>query len=199
MRSCKLLLTTVTAGAVLGACIGSASARSFSTTTQTWRATFLRVSFQGVFGNISCQVTLEGSLHSRTIAKSVGALIGYVTRASLGPCAEGRATILRESLPWHVRYASFTSALPNITLIGVSVVGASFRIQEPLSGCLATTTAFNPATITLSRGTATGAILTATVGGSIPTDCFGLVGTLSSFSATVSVLNSSGSIVVTLI
>jgi hypothetical protein len=47
------------------------------------------------FFTTRCQVTLEGSLHTRTIAKVQGALIGYITTARLA-CSSGSLTILPE-------------------------------------------------------------------------------------------------------
>jgi len=198
MKLSKLLLATIGATVLLGALVGSASARSFSTTSQTLRATFREVRFNGAFGNITCQVTLEGSLHARTIAKTVGSLIGYITAAVLGPCAEGQATILRETLPWHARYLAFTGTLPNIVTIRINVTGASFRIREPLATCLATSTAEAPAIGTFNRNTTTGALETAEIGGTIPTTC-GVNGTFASNRGPVTVLNSTTRITVTLI
>lgn len=95
---------------------------------------------------IRCPMTLEGSFHSSTIAKVSGALIGMVTRAAVAEarCAtvvrtyeegvfeeapsEGRLQVLTATLPWHVRYLSFSGSLPAITEIGLSVVGAHLRI-----------------------------------------------------------------------
>ncbi|HEU4650520.1 MAG TPA: hypothetical protein VFS49_03810 [Croceibacterium sp.] len=198
MKLSKLLLATIGAAVLLGALVGSASARNLSSSSQTLRSQFREVRFNGAFGNITCQVTLEGSLHSRTITKSAGSLIGYITRADLGPCQEGRATILRETLPWHARYARFAGTLPNITSLGITVTGASFRIQEPLAGCLARTTAESPANGNFTRNTATGALTGATIGGSIPTSC-GITGSFESSTGTVTVLNSSTAITITLI
>lgn len=178
MKLSKLLLATIGAMVLFGALAGSASARSFSSTSQTLRAQFREVRFNGAFGNITCEVTLSGSLHTRTIAKTVGALIGYINAATLGPCREGTATILTETLPWHARYLAFTGTLPNILTIRINVIGAAFRIREPLATCLATSSAASPAVGTFNRE-AGGVLTSAEIGGTIPTSC-GIAGTFGS-------------------
>jgi hypothetical protein len=95
----------------------------------------------------SCPITLEGSFHSATISKVANALIGHVSRASIGACStEGRASILAETLPWHVRYRGFTGTLPTISGVGLSIVGMAWRITRiPLFGeCLSRSTAERP-------------------------------------------------------
>ena len=141
-------LTTALLGAaiLMTALTTSASARSFSTSSETFRVTWARLSFrEPVFGfTLTCPLTLEGSLHGRTIAKGSYNLIGYVNKAVFGPavqCSGGEATVLTESLPWHLRYESFSGALPNITGIRTLIAGASFRFHVTSAGatCLFTT------------------------------------------------------------
>jgi hypothetical protein len=181
MKLCKLLLATIGATLLLGSLVGSASARTLSlgNTSQTLREAFRTVTFNGVFGDIRCAVTLEGSLHSRTIAKVTTTLIGYITSATLGICGEGTATILRETLPWHVHYSGFTGTLPNITSIRIAVDGASFRIREPFATCLATSTHERPSIGTFGRSVSTSKITEGEIGGTVPTNC-GSNGTFSS-------------------
>jgi hypothetical protein len=196
MKARKLVLAMLGASVLFGALAGNASARTFSFSSQTLRRIFRAVTFNGAFGNIVCSVTLEGSLHSRTIPKVVGSLIGYITRADLGPCATGTATILRETLPWHLRYLGFTGTLPNITSIRENIVGFSARILEPFAACLARSTPESPVVLTFNvveRVLANGEL-----GGSIPTSC-GMNGTFSTDRGPVTVLNSSSRITVTLI
>jgi hypothetical protein len=99
-------------------------------------------------GTIICPLTLEGSFHSRTLAKVANSLIGYITRASLneGLCTGGRATYLRETLPWHLQYAGFSGTLPNIASIGTKIIGLSYVAVEPPfeMRCLYRTTAETP-------------------------------------------------------
>lgn len=196
MRIAKSLVAIVGASALMAVFVGAAYAGRISTSSQTGRATFARVDFAGGFGTNECSLTIEGSFHSRTIVKSAGALIGYVTRAIIGACNRGSSTILAESLPWHVRYSSFAGTLPNITRLNLTATGMAFRIREPTFGvqCLA------------SGGTATGifnreagGVLTSQeIGGESETDC-GIPGTISGRSSSFTVLGAATRITVTLI
>jgi hypothetical protein len=200
MRRRRLLLAIIGATVLLGGLTGSASARSLSFSSQTMRATFSTVSFEGPFGTTNCAVTLESSMHTRTIPKLSGWLLGYITRADLGPCSTGTATILRETLPWHMRYESFAGTLPNITSIRAQVVGVSFRVREPNTiTCLVRTMAERPSIATFTREAGTSELTTETIGGTIPTDCAGIEGRLRSVAGFITVLNSTARITVTLI
>jgi hypothetical protein len=108
---------------------------------------------------VNCPVTLEGSLHSAAVSKVSGALIGYITSAQVGQavlCEGGTATALTETLPWHIRYDSFTGTLPNITGVEWQIIGLSFRFQpaREANACLIRTSAARPA-----KGTFIGARL----------------------------------------
>ena len=198
MKACKLLLVAIGAALLLGGLVGAASARSFSTTSQTFRVAFRTVTARGLFGISNCPVTLEGSLHSRTIPKVNDTLMGYITRASLGTCGpEAMVTILTETLPWHVRYGFFNGALPNITAISAHILEFSYRIRDTRT-CLARTGSENRIVITFLRDTTTRALTTTELIGNIITDC----NEFAVFSSTrdpVTVLNSSSRITVTLI
>jgi hypothetical protein len=199
MKLCKLLLAAVGATVLLGALVSSASARNLSISNQTLRSQFRSVEFALPFFTTRCQVTLEGSLHTRTIAKVQGALIGYITTARLGPCAQGSATILTETLPWHVRYLAFSGPLPNITDLVINVIGAAFRVREPIGiNCLSRSTPEEPSIGTFVRE-AGGALSSATIGGAIKTSCFEEIGRFSSDSGTVTVLGAATRITVRLI
>jgi len=86
----------------------------------------------------TCPLTLEGSFHATTMRKVIMTLIGYITRASMpeASCTVGptefpvRATLLRETLPWHVRYAAFAGTLPTITSMKLQFTGVSIFIHE---------------------------------------------------------------------
>jgi hypothetical protein len=200
MRLSRLLLAAATATVLLGVLVATASATRIESSATTLRAQFREVRFEGIFGSAVCQVTLEGSLHSRTIVKTRGLLIGYITSARLGPCAVGAATILTETLPWHVQYDSFEGTLPTITSIRTNVIGAAFRVRTNTGeNCLSRSTAANPAVGTYNI--AGGVINSANIGGRIPTgaECFGVSGTFSSDSGPVTVLNSTTRITVRLI
>jgi hypothetical protein len=199
MRTAKALLVVAGASILLAALVGSASAGRLSTSSETGRVTYREVRFAGGFGTTVCALTVEGSFHSRTIAKTVGLLVGYVTAAAFGGCTMGSATVLRETLPWHIRYASFTGTLPSITAAVGHVVNVGFQIREPVFGitCLARSTEASPVTTTANRE-AGGAMTSVRVGGAIPTNC-GTEGTLEGTSTSFTVLNSATRITVTLI
>src|SRR5437868_5842877 len=162
------------------------------------KATWARLIFSGGVGNIECEVVAEGAFHERTISKTRGTLSGLLTSANVTRCARGGVTVLRETLPWHLRYDSFSGTLPNITNIRATIVGVAFRLREPAFGieCLSRSTTEEPANIVFNRETATGATLSATVGGTLR--CGGAAGTLSG--TTSSFDNGSGTrVTVTLI
>jgi hypothetical protein len=199
MRPCKLLLAVTAATVVFGALTSTAIANRFSSSSQTLRAQFREVRFEGAFGETSCQLTLEGSLHSRTITKVRGTLIGYITAARLGPCAVGRYTILTETLPWHIQYDSFSGTLPSlITSIRTRVINFAFRfITNFGENCLLRSTTEAPLIITYNISG--GVISTAqTEGTGIPTTCF-FTASFRSDRGTVTVLNSTTRITITLI
>jgi len=173
MQLHKLSIATLGATLLLAALVESASARSFSTSSQRFRATFTSFEITGPAATVRCQLTFEGSFHARTFAKVAGSLLGYVDRSTLGTCAEGTATLLREALPWHIRYLSFANSLPLITSIRMNIVGLALRVREPFVTCLATSTAEAPITadfprnIRFGRGNLTGVGLS----GEPPTNC----------------------------
>jgi hypothetical protein len=200
MRSAKASAVAVGILVVLATCASFASARNLSFSSQTLRSLFREVTFSGGFGSAICAVTLEGSLHSRTFAKVAGTLIGFITRALIQkPCARGDATVLSETLPWHYRYAGFNGTLPNISFIIKDIVGAAFSILETAFGipCLGTTTAETPATARYNRE-GRGVLTSEVIGGTIPTRC-GLPFTLNGTSTSLTSLNSTARITLTLI
>ncbi|HEX7289754.1 MAG TPA: hypothetical protein VF250_01395 [Conexibacter sp.] len=199
MRLRKLLLAVAGATVLLGAFTSSAFARNFSFNNQQLRAYFREVRFNGLFGQTNCELTLEGSLHSRTIAKIIGQLIGYITAAHLGPCVTGTATVLTETLPWHVRYANFVGVLPNITRIDTNTIDASIRVRTPEgASCLSRSTVERPAQAQYNRGIVSGRIRSVTLGGTIDTSC-GFPGTFASDNALVFLLFTTALIIVRLI
>src|SRR5436853_3228582 len=120
--STKLGLTALMAAMLLAAAIGTASARSLSVSNQSFRVTWSKLEFEGGLGiPTQCQVTLEGSFHSRTIAKVLRSLIGAITRAVVKTesCSGGRATV--GAPPWHVTYQGFTGTLPRILTVVIAL------------------------------------------------------------------------------
>jgi hypothetical protein len=148
MRYRRSVLAALAAALVLGCAVNSASANRLSYSNQGFRITWSRLSFSDAAGGvvIRCQVTLEGSFHSATLAKVVDAQVARITRASIGSCEEGHATILSASLPWAVTYQSFSGTLPSITGVRHELIGAAFSV-EPGGGivCLARTSSEFPA------------------------------------------------------
>ncbi|HEX7289688.1 MAG TPA: hypothetical protein VF250_01065 [Conexibacter sp.] len=186
-----------------------ASARSLSTSSQQLRAVWNPLSFTEPFGgSVSCSLTLEGSFHSRTLAKINYSLTGYITRAAVGTagCTGGEVAFLSETLPWHTRYFGFEGTLPNITRVLILISGAAFRIRNPNAVCLFTARENTTEHILgrLNRNTTTGALTSIEAGGEITSNeacAFGLRirGVLSGTSTSFTVLNSTERIFVRLI
>ncbi|MDQ2705862.1 MAG: hypothetical protein M3Y43_11900 [Pseudomonadota bacterium] len=153
MKPFKLALAATGSAVLLGLLVMPAFAGRLSSSTQSISASWTRMDFAGGFGTVECEVTLAGTVHTRTIAKTASTLIGYLTEARVVACRRGGATVLGASLPWHITYRSFEGTLPNITGIGLNVIGASFQMREPTFGatCLMRSTAANPLIKILKR------------------------------------------------
>ena len=154
-RYAKLLLASLTATAILALAVGSASANRLSFSARTFRASWTELAFSGGGSTITCPVTLEGSFHSFTITKTTGALVGYVTRASVNgesrSCTGGTATIRQERLPWHIRYRGFTGTLPRISAINLGLIGLSYRVRNSSSvECNVTSEASHPEVVSIA-------------------------------------------------
>ena len=146
----KLVVAAVSAVLVMALAVGAASANRISIShSNLWRDVFRPLRFQsGGLSAASCSVTLEGSFHSATIRKIERLLIGHITHASIGPCETGTATILTETLPWHVQYLGFRGRLPIIEGgLRDILVGLSFQVRDAIFGsiCLARATEAEPA------------------------------------------------------
>lgn len=113
-----LSLAAPLAALLLCAALSTASARNLSIGSQTLRATWSRFEFAISSITVRCQVTLEGSFHSRTVAKVARTLIGAITRVNIneGACTGGQIRSSRPP-PWHVTYEGFTGTLPAITSV----------------------------------------------------------------------------------
>lgn len=83
------------------------------------RFTSSAVTFRGESLSLICEVTDDLTLQGR-VPKVVGAAIGSMTSVSVR-CRGGEVTVNRETLPWALRYSSFTGALPNIVNVQFSV------------------------------------------------------------------------------
>ncbi|HEX7290545.1 MAG TPA: hypothetical protein VF250_05380 [Conexibacter sp.] len=163
-RQGGLLLACLATGCALALGVATASAGRLSITSQSISITWSAVRFNE--GAAVCPVTMEGSLHGRTMAKSAGTLVGFVMRARTSRCSVGTAVLLTvedgqtSTVPWHIRYDSFSGALPDITRVRWHIVGLSYRVLEELEFCLYTSTTTRPALLDLTRE-AGGAVTTA--------------------------------------
>jgi hypothetical protein len=143
----RLALAGLTAAFVLAAAVSTASANRLSLSERGFQTIWTAPLSGGGGGEIAseCQITLRGSFHSATLAKVAAALVGHIFGATVGSCITGGTTVLRETLPWHLRYQSFTGTLPRITGVTLQNIGASFRVEEGFGqACLYRTTATNP-------------------------------------------------------
>lgn len=154
-RRSGLLLALITAAGVLAFGVATASAGRFNISNQGIRATWAAFRFNE--GLATCPVTLEGTLHSRTIAKIARTLVGFITRAKIQTCSVGAARWLEElqgannRLPWHIQYASFTGTLPTIETVRFQVIDLSFLVTKMLESCLYRSTAAAPALLDFFR------------------------------------------------
>jgi hypothetical protein len=113
--------------------------------------------------DVHCPLTLSGSFHSATMSKVLEFLVGYVASATMGTClgTGGRVTLLREGLPWHLRYKEFSGVLPAISKFRLALVGFGMSIEvPPLFGtvCLIRTTSTESLNVDFTRETRTGVI-----------------------------------------
>lgn len=76
---------------------------------------------------VVCEVTVGLSFHS-AIAKSQGALAGWVREGSVRACRGGTARLLAETMPWHIHYDRITGTLPSITTVSF-VAEVAFLIE----------------------------------------------------------------------
>lgn len=173
MRRHKYVLSALLATLILAAAVGTASASHLSTSHAGMSIIWTSLHFNSSAGTtISCPVTLEGTLHSTTFAKTRGSLIGFITRATVArPCTGGTAwanngsernevlgTTLGNSLPWHITYEGFTGTLPNITEVHLLLTRVRFLLRATILGisllCSYTNTIERPAEgwLILGRG-----------------------------------------------
>jgi hypothetical protein len=122
--------------------VTTASARNLSVSESSFRITWASLEFAvpGV-STVRCRLTLEGSFHTRTIAKVARALIGAISRAIVAhPCTNGEAWMDNGTepapggrinrLPFHVTYESFTGTLPSVTGINLLLSRRSYVYQS---------------------------------------------------------------------
>jgi hypothetical protein len=182
----KLAITALAAAAALGALVSTASARNLSISNQNIRATYRSNEFGASGGGVTlrCELTLEGSFHTNTIVKNVGALVGYITRAIVRrPCTGGTVWAhsgetneilggtFANTLPWHIRYDGFTGTLPAIASVRIRLENIQYTARAAFFGipilCAYNSAAANGgnATATANREAVTGALTTLTPSG----------------------------------
>lgn len=151
-------LTIATALAVIGmaAVVGGASAGRLALGNQNFRVEWIVLRLRAAEFEFTCQLTLEGSFHSRTIAKSTAPLIGLVSRVALSRCNSDVNTGL--NLPWHIKYASFRGTLPTIESVRLEIIDSSILVRAFGIGCLYQSTLASPALgeVTVASGVLTG-------------------------------------------
>lgn len=133
-RNIAHLVAAAFGAMVLLAAAGNASARNISSSNSNVRATWSSLEVRTSLVTVRCSVTLEGSFHSRTIAKVGGSLIGAITRADIKreSCTNGESLPKDETLPWHITYEGFAGTLPNINAVTVAI--SRFRFLFSSSG-----------------------------------------------------------------
>jgi hypothetical protein len=142
-------LTAITAAALLLTAITTttAAARNLSTSEQSFRITFSSLEFAAEVSTIRCRLTLEGSFHTRTIAKVTNSLVGAITRGIFAHpgCTGGEFWIdngteaeplgtAPNRLPFHIQYGSFTGTLPNISAVNLLLSRTSIVMQSTFFG-----------------------------------------------------------------
>jgi hypothetical protein len=138
----KALMTALAAAALLAAATSTAVAARLEVSNQGIRAEWVELilasSSAGGNPSLTCELTLEGTFHSKTFRKVSGALIGYITRAitnehaceGSGTIPDAAASILEETLPWHILYRGFTSSLPNIPIIKLTLSQIALEVYN---------------------------------------------------------------------
>jgi hypothetical protein len=126
----RRLVTLVSAATLMVAIGSTASARNISISEQRLTAHYREFLFHSSTGaSVICALTLESSLHTRTITKVPGRLVGYIIGAAVGGCTGGSARINAETLPWHERYGGFEGDLPTIREVFTNNTSFVFEIN----------------------------------------------------------------------
>jgi hypothetical protein len=126
----KLGLSALLAAMLLASALSTASARNLEISNQRFRVRWSSIEFRSSLVTERCQITLEGSFHSRTFAKIARTLLGAITRIDVfeSRCTNG---IMRAEKPppWHVTYEGFTGLLPSIATIRLLLQRFQFLIE----------------------------------------------------------------------
>lgn len=141
----KVLATAITAVAFLSFAVASASAGRLSVDDRDFRIVANPTITTDGGSTIRCAVTLAGSYHGSTFAKTARSLIGVISSARAeSRCAEGRLTLLEGTLPWHITYDSFAGTLPRITRTNLRITGFAGQFESSGVTCLFATDIIDP-------------------------------------------------------
>jgi len=145
-KTAKVSLVAGAAALVMGFAVHGAGAEAgIEARSPTFRIAWRPVSITSGASTTRCNLTLEGYVHSNTMAKTAGALIGYLVEVSVRECTGGSATVLTSTLPWHVRYEGFTGRLPTIEGVKLTFIELSLSVQPTGSlNCLVRTSSTSP-------------------------------------------------------
>jgi hypothetical protein len=137
--------------------VDSASGSRFSINGRTFRTVFAPLNISPNFWPVSCEMTLDSSFHSSTIVKTRGALLGWVNAARIRRPCEGNGNawflngseqqdlnVIASTLPWHIRFDSFTGTLPTITSVRLQIIGIAILVRVVFD-CLYQSTVERPA------------------------------------------------------
>lgn len=127
----QLLVSLAALVAILAAMTPAASAARWRTDGGGFVGVWTAVSISGGSSTITCELLLSGEFHATTFTKTQRALVALITAATIGSCqGDGRATILRETLPWAELYDSFQGRLPNITAFRTDITGMGVQVSD---------------------------------------------------------------------
>jgi len=154
MRLTRRILIALVAAVALGVGVSTAMGEEFWVIATRFQVAMRALTFHFDGGStVACPVTLEGSFSVRSFAPTARTRLGTISRASLGSCTGGSATVLSETLPWTVQYDSFTGTLPHITSMTTRIVGAAFRVSMSGFTCLGRSEESEPAKLRFLYGT----------------------------------------------
>jgi hypothetical protein len=150
MRTTRQLTAAFSASLLLACVVGTASARNLSVSTQNIRATWSSLEFTASELTVRCQVTIEGSFHTRTIAKVEQSLIGAITiaRVKQEACTGGtlsafngteryNGTTTPVERPQHWLYGGFLGTLPTIVDLTLADNRYRFGFRDSAGFCTA--------------------------------------------------------------
>ena len=123
-RSIKLL--AIAALAVVAGALGAGSAAAaefqFSPGGTITGTSLGPVTFSGGGINITCNLTIRGTVTSARVVKVAGTSYGAINSVSISRCSGGTAAV--SGLPWPVVYNAILGSLPN------AVTGVSLTLQR---------------------------------------------------------------------